>query len=132
MILGFFSWGCGNGSVKTLLTMLLPAAALASNPASESAYRQFLTVEGQALTGETVSLPAQFTKAHNVVIVVYQGWQQEIVDTWLPTLEVLEDSRTDVAVFELPTIREINSLARWWIYRGCARVSRPSGPGSAR
>ena len=28
------------------------------------------------------------------------------------------DSRNDVAVFELPTIRDMNPLARRWIYRG--------------
>ena len=81
-------------------------------------FRHFPDVEGRNLAGEVVELPAQLDKAHTLIIVAYKRWHQNLVDTWLPRLEVIEDARDDLAVLELPTIAKMNFVSKWWRYHG--------------
>ena len=80
--------------------------------------RHFPDVQGRNLAGDVVELPAQLDKAHTLIIVAYKRWHQNLVDTWLPRLEVIEDARDDLAVLELPTIAKMNFVSKWWLYHG--------------
>ena len=79
---------------------------------------QFPTVAGSNLHRKKLSLPQDFQGELNLVLIAFQQWQQTQVDTWIPFARQLEDSHPGVRYYELPTIRELNVLARTFINEG--------------
>jgi len=95
---------------------LLAAGTLAAADASTNTFPQ---VTGRNLLGKDVSFPDAFAGAkHNVVIIAFTRKQQPLVDTWLPELASLSATNKDVKYLELPTIKKMNRLMKWVIYRG--------------
>ena len=95
---------------------LLAAGTLAAADASTNTFPQ---VTGRNLLGKDVSFPDAFAGAkHNVVIIAFTRKQQPLVDTWLPELASLSATNKDVKYLELPTIKKMNRLLRWTIYKG--------------
>ena len=79
----------------------------------------FPEVEGKSLQGEVVQFPDVFSKKpFHIAVIAFEQKQQPEVDTWLPSLKGLLEEREDVDYFELPTIKPMNSVMRWIIYRG--------------
>jgi carbon monoxide dehydrogenase subunit G len=78
-------------------------------------------LSGRALDGEAYELPDDLQKAYSLLVVAFRREQQELVDQWLPWLLELEQSRSDVAVYELPVLSSAYSPARWFIDGGMAR-----------
>lgn len=71
------------------------------------------------MMGEVVQFPDVFSKKpFHVAVIAFEQKQQPEVDTWLPSLKGLAEEREDVDYFELPTIKPMNSVMRWIIYRG--------------
>ena len=79
---------------------------------------QFPRVSGSNLQRQKVELPQDFEGEQNLVLIAFQQWQQTQVDTWLPFARQLEDSHPTVRYYELPTIRQLNPLARTFINEG--------------
>jgi hypothetical protein len=65
---------------------------------------RFPSVEGTNLEGEHFKLPSDFKGKLNVVLVAFKREQQADVDTWMPFLKTVGESRRDLRVYELPTL----------------------------
>ena len=101
-------------TVLWLITVAASPVAAADVPA-----RDFPNVTGRNLHGKDVAFPQAFASAkHNVVIVAFTREQQSLVDTWLPELGSLSATNQSFNYYELPTIKKMNRLMKWVIYRG--------------
>jgi hypothetical protein len=87
-------------SVKGEKTMRLPA------------------VSGSNLQRQKLNLPEDLEGALNLVLVAFQQWQQQQVDTWLPLAREMEAANPALRYYELPTIQRLNVLARTFINEG--------------
>ena len=84
-------------------------------------------LSGRALDGRAYELPRELAKQFNVLILAIRREQQTIVDRWLPCLTEIEQSRTDVAVYELPVLSSVYGPARRFIEGGMIRgIADPS------
>ncbi|MDX1614692.1 MAG: hypothetical protein R3300_10320 [Candidatus Promineifilaceae bacterium] len=79
---------------------------------------RFPTVSGANLNRQIMTLPVDLQGDLNVVVIAFQQWQQSQVDTWIPSLERLERAHPGLAYYELPTIQQMNPLARLFINEG--------------
>jgi len=75
-------------------------------------------VSGSNLLREKLILPDDLSAEYNLLLIAFYQPQQDDIDTWLPFAESLETERTDFTYFELPVIRSLNVLARWFINEG--------------
>ena len=66
-------------------------------------------VSTQDLNGVRRTLP---NDRLNVLLIAYQRWQQQEVDTWIPALNALERVHDGVSYFELPVVGEMNAFGR--------------------
>lgn len=82
---------------------------------------RFPRVEGTNLEGRLFDLPSGFEGELNVVIVAFQRVQQNDVDTWLPFLTSAAAARSDLRVYELPTLNRAYRFARSFIDGGMSR-----------
>jgi hypothetical protein len=78
----------------------------------------FPEVRGKNLEGKPVFLPRDFEGELNLVFLAFQREQQLMVNTWLPTADLLEDIHPGLKYYELPTISRMNPIARWFINTG--------------
>jgi hypothetical protein len=74
--------------------------------------------EGRNLEGKRFQLPQDFEGDLNLVLIAFQREQQLMVNTWLPTADLMENLHPELSYYELPTISRMNSLARWFINTG--------------
>jgi hypothetical protein len=79
---------------------------------------RFPTVSGRNLLREKITLPADFSGELNLLFVPFWQWQQMEVDSWVPFVSELENSQPGFHFYELPTIRRMNPLSRWFINEG--------------
>ena len=79
---------------------------------------QFPTVTGSNLHRKKLTLPQDFEGELNLVLIAFQQWQQTQVDTWIPLAKQLEKAHPGLWYYELPTIRQLNVLARSFINEG--------------
>lgn len=79
---------------------------------------RFPTIEGSNLERDKVLLPQDLEGDLNVVLVAFQQWQQNTIDTWLAPLEPLERERSGLKVYELPVIQRMNRLYQMVINEG--------------
>lgn len=108
-----------------LLTCLVLASGMLSTTGAETV---FPNVTGRNLAGSDITFPAVCSKAKdNVVIVAFFQEQQPLVDTWLPQLDRLSKTRKDLRFYELPTIKKMNRLLRWTIYKGMRSGIKDAG-----
>ncbi|MEO6526422.1 MAG: hypothetical protein ABIP93_07340 [Gemmatimonadaceae bacterium] len=82
---------------------------------------RFPNVEGSNLEGEHFKLPSDFKGELNVVLVAFRREQQIDVDSWMPFLKTVGESRRDVRVYELPTLGRRYRLMRPVIDGGMRR-----------
>jgi hypothetical protein len=78
----------------------------------------FPAVEGKSLTGRHFHLPQDFEGGMNLVFLAFQREQQLMVNTWLPTADLLENIYPELKYYELPTISRMNPFVRWFINTG--------------
>ena len=74
--------------------------------------RIFPVVKGANLEGRRFTLPADLEGELNVLLIPFQRWHQEIVDTWVPGLRALLDRYPALRYYELPTLPPMNPLYR--------------------
>lgn len=65
---------------------------------------KFPEVKGSNLEKKKYDLPKDFEGKLNIVTIAFQQWQQELVNTWVPFLEDLKQTYSDLCFYELPTI----------------------------
>lgn len=88
----------------------------------------FPNVSGRNLHGDDVNFPGVCGQGkNNVVIVAFFQEQQPLVDTWLPQLAELCSTQQGLRYYELPTIKKMNRLLRWTIYKGMRSGNKDSG-----
>jgi carbon monoxide dehydrogenase subunit G len=118
-------------ALKGLLRIADPALGLAFNRVGDRALAGLLRtlapsppqtlspLSGRALDGKEYELPGDLAKQHTFLVVAFRREQQRVVDQWLPWLIDLEQHRSDVAVYELPS--SVYGPARWFIDGGMTR-----------
>ncbi|MFW9787677.1 MAG: hypothetical protein ACFFE2_11515 [Candidatus Thorarchaeota archaeon] len=74
--------------------------------------KKFPPVKGDNLNGQTIQIPENLKGEVNVLLVPFQMWQQDLVNSWVPFLEHLMQNNSRFDYYELPTIRKMNFLAR--------------------
>jgi hypothetical protein len=78
----------------------------------------FPKVTGSNLLRDRISLPEDFEGRLILVLIAFQQWQQESVDTWIPAAQQLEAQFPGLRYCELPTIERMNRLSRFFINEG--------------
>jgi hypothetical protein len=79
---------------------------------------KFPIVEATSLTNKSYQLPHDLNGELNLVIVAFKQWQQDWVDTWIPSLQRLAYEHKQMRVYEMPTMSRFNALYRFMIDNG--------------
>ena len=77
-----------------------------------SAQIRFPTVKGANLEGRRYVLPADLEGEVNVLLIPFQRWHQDLVDTWVPVLRNLMARYPAMRYYELPTLPRMNPIYR--------------------
>jgi hypothetical protein len=72
-------------------------------------------VIGYNLEGKRFELPHDFKQAHTLVLIAFEQWQQEVVNTWLTPLAELVKDYPMLDYYELPTINTMSPLYQAYI-----------------
>ncbi len=78
----------------------------------------FPSVTGVNLLRQTVHFPKDLPARFNLLLIPFFQYQQQSVNTWIPTAQRLEASEIEFTYFELPTIRKMNPLNQFFINEG--------------
>ncbi len=78
----------------------------------------FPVVSGFNLDRQEFEFPRDFGGDHNLVIVPFKQYQQQIVNTWIPFAQEVEASFPGFIYYELPTIYEMPVLSRTFLNEG--------------
>lgn len=78
----------------------------------------FPVVSGANLDRQEFEFPRDFGAELNLVIIPFQQYQQQTVNTWLPFAQEVEASFPGFIYYELPTIYELPVLSRTFINEG--------------
>ena len=108
---------------QPLLRIPLPATSdMVSNHKADIDTKEiamrFPAATGSNLQRNKLMLPADFDGELNIILVAFEQWQQNTVNTWLPFVEQLEQDYDGVLYYELPVIRRMNFIARTFINEG--------------
>lgn len=79
---------------------------------------KFPLVHGKNLNNEVLEFPKDFTHQYNVVLVAFQQWHQQLVNTWVQSLSKIENQRSDFKFYEFPTLAKGYKLMRFVIDGG--------------
>lgn len=72
----------------------------------------FPTVKGANLEGRRYELPRDLEGDVNVLLIPFQRWHQDLVDTWVPALRQLVERHPSLRYYELPTLPRMNPIYR--------------------
>lgn len=88
---------------------------------------QFPTVTGQDLLRRKVTVPTDLEGQLNLVLVAFQRWHQDLVESWLPAVTQLDARYSGLRHYELPVLRRMDLLSRTFINEGMrAGIPSPS------
>ena len=115
--------------LRSIAFAMLVGSFTASSSSADTSMRvvttdtlgRFPEVEGSNLEGEQFALPSDFKGELNVVLVAFQREQQSDVDSWMPFLRSVGESRPDLRVYEIPTLGRGYRLMRPFIDGGMRR-----------
>lgn len=79
---------------------------------------KFPEVEATSLAHKKFHLPADLEGEINLVLVAFKQWHQNLVDTWIPSLQTLAVQHRQLRVYELPTMPRFNPFVRFMIDSG--------------
>jgi hypothetical protein len=79
---------------------------------------KFPAVKATSLASKDYQLPRDLEGEFNLVIVAFKQWQQDWVDTWIPSLQNLAYQHKNLRVYEMPTMSRFNGLYRFMIDNG--------------
>ncbi len=78
----------------------------------------FPTLTAFNLAEQRVTLPGDLSGERNLLLIAFQRWQQEEVDTWTGLAAQLGSDHRGFQFYELPTLEPGNPLSRWFINQG--------------
>jgi len=78
----------------------------------------FPVVSGFNLDRQEFEFPRDFGGDYNLVIVPFQRYHQQIVNTWIPFAQEVESSFPGFIYYEMPTIYEMPALSRTFLNEG--------------
>jgi hypothetical protein len=78
----------------------------------------FPVVSGYNLDRQELEFPRDFAAKYNLVIVAFQQYHQNAVNTWIPYVQEVEAFHPSFMYYELPTIRSLPALSRSFINEG--------------
>lgn len=81
----------------------------------------FPRLEARSLDGRSYVLPGDLEGDLNLLLVGFEWWQQELIDSWLPALDELATRRPDLLIYELVIIPRSYLATRPTIDGGMAR-----------
>jgi hypothetical protein len=79
---------------------------------------KFPTVKATSLTNKSYTVPRDLEGEYNLVIAAFKQWQQDWVNTWIPSLQSLAYQHKNLRVYEMPTMSRLNGLYRFIIDNG--------------
>lgn len=88
---------------------------------------QFPETEASSLARRNFKLPRDLEGELNIVLVAFQRWHQNQVDTWASYLDQMERTIPGLHYYELPVIRTMNRVSQWMLDEGM-RAGIPSQP----
>ena len=78
----------------------------------------FPTVNGSNLQRAKLTLPQDFEGDYNLLFIAFQQWQQDEVNTWIALAENCEARFPGLVYYELPTIRVLSGISKFFINEG--------------
>lgn len=102
-------------SVKSVC-VLLCATALIGQATEVKA--TFPMLKASNLAKKEMTLPRDFAGQWNLVLIAFLREQQKDVDTWLKALPGIQKDHSGLAYYELPTIKKMSGMTRWFIDTG--------------
>jgi hypothetical protein len=79
---------------------------------------QFPPVTAHSLAGRRVMLPTDLAGEERILLLVFQRWQQDLISSWIPFLEQLEQAHPAVRAYQVPVLRELASVVQAFIDEG--------------
>jgi hypothetical protein len=79
---------------------------------------KFPTIVAENLNKEEVEVPNGLQGSPKLLIVPFQRWHQNVVDSWVPFLESVIKEHPSFDFYELPTIRKMNFMYRRFLDGG--------------
>lgn len=111
-----------DGTTKLLVSQADTLVAASSDSASSGtdvgSAVIFPSVQGANLEGQKYALPGDFEGRCNLLFIAFKREQQAMVDTWIPAARYLASTYPELRYYELPTIKPLNAMTRWFINRG--------------
>ncbi len=79
---------------------------------------RFPEYRAKDLNGKMVTVPGNGSSEHALVFVAFQRKHQKVIDRWLAQAKPLIKKSPSLDFLELPVIRKMNPISRWFLYRG--------------
>ncbi len=79
---------------------------------------QFPTVSGDDLLRRRVTVPSGLEGKLKLLLIAFQRWHQDLVDSWLPAVAQLEARHPELRHYELPVLPSMGWLSRTFINEG--------------
>ena len=95
-----------------LSILMIPALATAAVPPA------FPPLKAENLNGVIMNMPSEFEGEVNLLLIAFLQKQQADVDTWLKPLPAIAKAHPNLRYYELPTIKGMNRMVRWFINNG--------------
>jgi hypothetical protein len=98
-----------------IATLLLPRALLSQQPHQLVSPVTFPPVTADALDKAKLSLPADFAKPLNLLVLSFARDQQDAVETWVQTAQQIGSAHPQVQLWVLPVSSREDNLFKWWL-----------------
>ncbi|MFC2081832.1 hypothetical protein ACFLR0_01470 [Candidatus Bipolaricaulota bacterium] len=79
---------------------------------------KFPSVKAHDLEGHEVRIPEDLPAGPRIVMLAFQRWQTELIETWEPALQALEERCRELSVWEVPALSRLYLPARAFIDGG--------------
>ena len=116
---------------KAVLVVLAVFIAVAT-PFGAHAGGLFPQVTAANLEQRNYRLPEGFEGKLNILVIAYRREQQDLVDSWFPALQRIEQNDRSVRFYELPVISRLTGFFMGWMIDRGMRRGIPSKDKRAR
>jgi hypothetical protein len=116
---------------KALLVVLVFFMAV-TMPMSAHAAGMFPPVTAANLEKRNYRLPEEFEGKLNILVIAYKREQQDLVDSWFPAFQRIEQNDRSVRYYELPVISRVTGFFMGWMIDRGMRRGIPSKDKRAR
>lgn len=81
----------------------------------------FPEIKGINLLGDTKTVPQDLQGNPTILLIGFERHHQTPINQWFKLLDQITEKHPTLKVYELPVIRKVNPLYRWWINNGMRR-----------